>query len=218
MKERRSSATLGPASGDRDRLVEMARAGMDVARLNFSHGTHEWHAERLRLIRELEPDLGRPISVLQDLYGPKLRIGDLPAAGLELRRGGQYLLSTEPFDPGPPPRIPVPVAQLVGALRPGHRVYLDDGQLEMAVLDRRGPDVLCQVEQGGLLLSHKGITAPSVPFDMPALTPKDLADLAFGLRLGVDWVAVSFVRRAADLEPVRAAVERAGRTRRSSPR
>lgn len=204
--------TLGPTSSDAGRLREMAAAGMDVARLNFSHGSYEWHAERFQLIRALSQEIGRPISILQDLSGPKLRIGDLPAAGVELVPDGECLLSVQPFEESAIPRIPVPLPELLAALIPGKRVSLDDGQIELQVMGRQGDDVLCRVEHGGLLLPHKGIAAPSVPFSIPALTPKDMADLDFGIGLGVDWVAVSFVRRASDLTPVRDALRRAGST------
>lgn len=210
MRRTKIVCTLGPASQERDVLGQLARAGMDVVRLNLSHGKHEWHAERFRLVREVERDLGRPISILQDLSGPKLRIGELPPEGVPLVPTGTCLLSTEPFDPGPPPRIPVPIPELIQALRPDHRVYLDDGQIELRVVERRGSDVLVEVEHGGVLMPRKGISAPSVPFGIPSLTAKDMDDLEFGLDLGVDWVAVSFVRRAADLGPVRDAIRRRG--------
>jgi pyruvate kinase len=203
--------TIGPATQDRPRLLELAQAGMDVSRLNFSHGTHEWHGERVRLLRELETNIGRPIAVLQDLSGPKLRVGEVPPTGVELIQGGRCILSTEAFAPGPPPRIPVPLPGLIAVLQPGHRVSMDDGQIDLQVIERRGEEVVCEIQHGGVLLSRKGIAAPSAPFEIAALTSKDLKDLAFGLAQGVDWVAVSFVRRASDLEPVRAAIQEAGK-------
>jgi pyruvate kinase len=202
--------TIGPATEAPPRLRELARAGMDVARLNFSHGKYEWHAERFRLLRGLEAELGRPISVLQDLSGPKLRIGELGHEGARLEHGARCVLTAGEFQPGPPPRIPLPIPDLLSALQPGNHVFLDDGQIEIVVVERHGADVECEVEHGGVLCSRKGITAPSVPFQIPALTEKDLLDLDFGLKLGVDWIAVSFVRRASDLEPVREALKKAG--------
>ena len=210
MRRTKIVCTLGPATADHPRLRDLALAGMDVARLNFSHGEYEWHAARFSLVRQLAEELGRPISVLQDLSGPKLRIGDLPPSGIHLLEEQLCVLTEQPCDPTRPERISVPIPELLSALRPDHRVWLDDGQIEMLVLDTAGSDVHCKVEHGGLLLSRKGITAPSVPFEIATLTPKDLRDLAFGLELGVDWIAVSFVRRAADLEPVRRAIEEAG--------
>jgi pyruvate kinase len=202
--------TIGPASESRERQLEMARAGMDVARLNFSHGSHDWHAAMFQSLRAAADELDRPLSVLQDLTGPKLRIGEIPPPGLDLDPGDRCLLSTSAFDAGSIPRIQVPIPELLAALQPGHHVFLDDGQIELLVTDRRDPDVVCEVQHGGRLCARKGISAPSVPFAIPALTPKDLRDLDLGLQLGVDWVAVSFVRRASDLDPVQAAIRQAG--------
>jgi pyruvate kinase len=202
--------TLGPASAERDQVLQLANAGMDVARLNFSHGTHAWHGERIRLIRDLESELGRPIAILQDLSGPKLRIGEVPQNGIELRQGEHCLLSVQPYDTGPPPRIPVPLPGLLAAIQPGGLVFLDDAQIELVVLDRTDDAIRCEVRHGGVLLSRKGITAPGVAFEIAALTPKDLDDAAFGLQHGVDWIAVSFVRRAADMQPIRDLIARTG--------
>ncbi|MFN3650514.1 MAG: pyruvate kinase [Armatimonadota bacterium] len=210
MKRTKIVATLGPASERAEVIRDMALAGLDVVRLNFSHGVHPWHAERFRAVRSVEEQIGRPLSILQDLSGPKLRIGELPPEGMELFPDHTVSFSPERYSPEAPTRIPLPIPELVAALQPSHQVFLDDGQIEMQVTERRGDEVFCVVRQGGLLRSRKGIAAPAVPFEIPALTEKDFRDLDFGLQLGVDWVAVSFVRRAEDLEPVRAAIERAG--------
>lgn len=196
--------TLGPATAGREQILALAQAGMDVARLNFSHGSHEWHRERVELIRSVEQELGRPIAVLQDLSGPKLRIGDLPPEGLELTRGQIVRISTEPFEGGTEPRICVPIPEMVTALETGNQLYLDDGQIQLEVVEDHPHQVRAVVQHGGCLRSRKGIAAPSVPFEIPSLTAKDFQDLDFGLSVGVDWIAVSFVRRAADVEPVRA--------------
>ena len=183
---------------------------MDVARLNFSHGTHEWHAERMGILRELEEELGRPISVLQDLSGPKLRIGELPAEGVQLTPGDACLLHGDAYAAGPPIAIPLPLPKLLAALQPGHHAFLDDGQIDLLVTERTGDALRCEVVHGGLLMPRKGIAVPAARFGIPSLTEKDLRDLSFGLRLGVDWVAISFVRQAADLIPVRTAADMAG--------
>ncbi len=210
MKRTKIVCTIGPASASRERLLSLAQAGMDVARLNFSHGTHAWHGERIALVRELERELGRPFSVLQDLCGPKLRVGELPRRGVELRRGEECLLSCDAYEPGPPPRIPVPLPGLLAALASGGTVYMDDAQIEMEVLECGSGEVRCRVRHGGTLLSRKGVTAPGAAFQIDALTDKDLRDVAFGLSSGVDWIAVSFVRSATDLNPVREAIASAG--------
>jgi len=189
-------------------MLALARAGMDVARFNFSHGSHEWHAERYKILRGLESELGRPLAALQDLSGPKLRIGDLPPDGIPLVRGNRVRLSTEPFEAGAEPRVQVPIPELVSLLAPGNSVFLDDGQIELTVVGETADEVCCEVVHGGTLRSKKGIAAPDVPFQIASLTSKDYKDLDFGLSLGMDWIAVSFVRRASDLEPVRAVARR----------
>jgi pyruvate kinase len=209
MRRTKIVCTLGPAVSTRERLMDLALAGMDVARLNFSHGTHEWHFERFHLIRGLEQELGRPVAVLQDLSGPKLRIGELPPEGVLLVPDELCALTLHASSAGSIPRVQVPIPELIRALQPGDNVFLDDGQIGLLVVESRGDEAICTVQHGGLLLSRKGISAPSVPFEIPALTPKDMADLDLGLQLGVDWVAVSFVRRASDLDPVREALQRA---------
>jgi pyruvate kinase len=183
---------------------------MDVARFNFSHGSHEWHAERFKILRSLDREVDRPLAALQDLSGPKLRIGELPPEGLELVPGARIRLSTDEFEPGDEPRISVPIPELVSMLAPGNSVYLDDGQIELTVVAERADEVLCEVVHGGTLRSRKGVSAPAVPFQIASLTSKDYKDLDFGLALGMDWIAVSFVRRASDLEPVRAVARRRG--------
>ena len=210
LKRTKIVCTIGPASAGRERLLELARAGMDVARLNFSHGTHDWHAERIALLRELEAELGRPLSILQGLCGPKLRAGELPPTGVELRQGEECILQAGAFEAGPPPRVPVPLPELLAALKPGRTVYMDDAQIEMEVVHCGAGEVLCRVVHGGALLSHKGVTAPGADFKIDALTAKDLRDAAFGLSQGVDWIAVSFVRRASDLRPILDAIAAAG--------
>ncbi len=210
MRRTKIVCTLGPASESREQIRALAEAGMDVARLNFSHGSHAWHAERYRILREVSEEVGRPISILQDLSGPKLRIGELPPSGIELIQGHCCTLSSQAFDPVHPTRIPLPIRELQQALQPGHRVFLDDGQIDLLVVERKGEEAVCEIQHGGVLNSRKGIAAPSVPFGIPSLTRKDMDDLEFGLRLGVDWIAVSFVRRAADLQPVRETAARVG--------
>ena len=211
MKRTKIVCTIGPATAEKVRLEELFQAGMNVARLNFSHGTHEWHGERIRLLREIETEQQRPIAILQDLCGPKLRIGEVPKEGVELLLGRECLLSTEPFVPGLPcPRIPIPLPGLLGALQPGGLVYMDDAQIELEVMARRHDGVLCRIRHGGTLLSRKGVTAPGAAFQIDSLSDKDLRDAAFGIAEGVDYIGVSFVRRASDMAPVRSLIEQAG--------
>ncbi len=210
MRRTKIVCTLGPASETREVIRGLVRAGMDVARLNFSHGTHAWHAERLGIVREVQREIGRPIAILQDLCGPKLRIGELPDGGVTLRPGESCLLSPGPHIADPVTVIPLPIPELMKALRPGHHVFLDDGMIDLRVDARTDAGLRCEIIHGGILRGRKGISAPDVPFDIPTLTAKDFDDLEAGLALGVDFVAVSFVRQAADLRPVREAILRTG--------
>ncbi len=209
MKRTKIVCTIGPATETKEQLQRLFAAGMNVARLNFSHGSHDWHAERIRLLREMETEQRQPIAILQDLCGPKLRIGELPKEGVILVPGAECLLSTQPFDAGPPlTRIPAPFPGLLAALRPGGRVYLDDAQMVLEVEEQRGDHVRCRVRHGGTLLSRKGISAPGAAFQIDALTDDDLLDAAFGIEAGVDYIGVSFVRQASDLDPVRSLIAR----------
>ena len=208
MRRTKIVCTIGPASARRGTLARMLAAGMDVARLNFSHGSQEEHAEVISCLRELEAAGDRPLTILQDLCGPKMRLGLLPDAGIVLRRGQRVeLAACERSDDGA--TLPVPTEELLAALRPGDSVYLDDGRIALKVV-KPGARVAARVTVGGPLSSHKGIAAPGAPVDLPAVTPKDLDDLRFGLSQGVDWVAASYVRRPSDLEPLRAAMAEVG--------
>lgn len=199
-------ATLGPSSADEDILREMIQAGMDVARLNFSHGTHEDHASKVKLLRKLSQELGKPVAILQDLQGPKLRIGTLPGDFVELHSGQEIALSSteNPHDlPAGTVFIPFDVPKLHEALMPGNHILMDDGQLEFEVLRLDGENIFARVLLGGKLKSHKGVNLPGSNLEIPVLTPKDLEDLRFGLEQGVDLVAISFVKKASDIVTVK---------------
>ncbi len=196
-------ATLGPASQDERVLRRLLRAGMDVARLNFSHGSHEHHAQLMQRIRDISRRLGRPVAILQDLQGPKIRLGTLPEPVTV--QPGQVLVfraGVERADDA----LPVPLAEFAEALRPGHRISIDDGLIELEVLRVDGDRVEARALLGGTLSSHKGINLPGVPLDIPGFTEKDEADLRFGLDHDVDAVAISFVRTAEDVARVRRAM------------
>ncbi|WP_457354472.1 pyruvate kinase [Roseateles sp. P5_D6] len=203
-------ATLGPASSDIDTIRGLLEAGADVFRLNFSHGSHAQHAERLTIIRRLEAEQGRPIAVLLDLQGPKLRIGTLLEGSVELIAGASFRLDLDPT-PGDATRAPLPHPEVFAALERGTDLLIDDGKLRLRVL-LCGPNFAdTRVIVGGTLSDRKGVNLPSVLLPISALTPKDRADLDFGLTLGVDWVALSFVQRPEDLHEVKAIVQgRAG--------
>ncbi|MDD4464389.1 MAG: pyruvate kinase, partial [Desulfobacterales bacterium] len=190
--------TIGPASETRDMIRELVAGGMDVARLNFSHGTHAEHLEKIRIIRAVSAELGKPVAILQDLGGPKIRVGVIPEPGVRLTPGQTFVLTSEPVE-GTPERVSVSYADLSREVRPGDSILMADGMMELSVLYTAGPDVVCKVITGGVLTSHKGINLPSSTISVDAMTPKDYEDLLFGLENDVDFVALSFVRRAEDI-------------------
>ncbi len=204
-------ATLGPASADRATIEALVRAGADVFRLNFSHGTHADHKARLDLIRAIESDLGRPIGVLLDLQGPKLRVGTFANGPVKLVEGAPFRLDLDRTKPGDATRAPLPHPEIFAALKPGAELLLDDGRLRLLV-EKAGADFAeTRVVNGGMLSDRKGVNVPGVVLPLSAMTEKDRADLDFGLTLGVDWIALSFVQRAADIVEVKAIVQgRAG--------
>jgi pyruvate kinase len=193
-------ATLGPAS--RNRIAELARAGADVFRVNFSHGAHADHARTIQAVRQAEAEVGRPIAVLADLQGPKLRLGKF-ADGVARLKIGQDLRLDLGDAPGDASRIQVPHPEIFAALRTGATVLLDDGKVRLRVA-RHGPDFADTIVEAGEQLSdNKGLNLPGLPIPIPALTDKDRRDLAFALDQGVDWVALSFVQRASDMAELR---------------
>lgn len=199
--------TLGPSSSDEETIKAMLKAGMNVARLNFSHGTHESHAKLISLIRKSGKDLNLPVAILQDLQGPKLRVGGLPDGGIELKAGGLVNLyaieGEEPKREHDQVYLPLDVPNLARAVKPGNRILLDDGHLELKVLEVEGDTVKTRVVIPGILTSHKGVNLPGADLQIPIPTEKDVKDLEFGLSLGVDYVAISFVHKAAEIARVR---------------
>jgi pyruvate kinase len=206
MRKVKIVATIGPASQDESVIESLIMAGMDVARLNFSHGTHETHAAMSSQLRSISARLGRPLAVLQDLQGPKIRVGMLPTP-LKLTSGQIVQLypegGSQPVVGNNQAHIPVDFPQLFNSVKPGNRILLDDGRLSLSALSVQNELVTTEVITGGILTSNKGINLPGVSLDIPAFTEKDAEDLKFGLELGVDFIAISFVRRADDVRKVR---------------
>jgi len=199
-------ATLGPSTEDEGCLEQLLQAGLDVARLNFSHGSHDEHAVLIERIKQLRKRACKPIAILQDLQGPKLRTGLLAGGDpVFLVTGEQLTLTTEPLE-GTPARISVDYAPLPDEVSPGDRILMDDGRLELRVRDVHGDDVVTEIINGGLLGNRKGINLPGVQLSAPCMTEKDLDDLHFGLQHGVDAVALSFVRRGEDMQQLRQAI------------
>ncbi|MGH8729279.1 MAG: pyruvate kinase [Burkholderiales bacterium] len=195
-------ATLGPASSSLNVIRALFSAGADVFRLNFSHGTHEEHAQRLALIRQIEKEVGRPIGVLIDLQGPKLRVGRFQGAPVTLVPGAVFRLDLDD-EQGDAGRVGVPHKEIFVALRPGMDVLLDDGRIRLRVEECSDSFANTRVLIGGELSERKGVNVPDVVLPVAALTEKDRHDLEFGLELGVEWLALSFVQRPEDLDEAR---------------
>ena len=212
MRHTKIIATVGPASASRDVIAALVAAGVDVFRLNFSHGTHQSHAETFARIREVASNAGRHVGILQDLSGPKIRtgplVGDRPLPLTE----GESLILGEGNAPSEPGFIFTPYGELVRSAQPGARLLLDDGRIELKVVGRGIPGLELVVVHGGALGAHKGINAPGVALPPSALTDKDVVDLRFGLGLGVDFVALSFVQTAEDVIRARDVIDQAGRS------
>ncbi len=190
--------TIGPASDSEKTLREMILNGMNVARLNFSHGSYEEHTERILRIRKVSGELKRPVAVLQDLQGPKIRIGHIPDPGMLLKSGQGVVLTSNPV-PAAADEIPVMHKKLPRDVKPRDRILLADGLLELMVDKIEDKRIYCTVVTGGLLTSNKGINLPTGSIKLSSTTKKDMEDLAFGLRQNVDYVALSFVRTARDI-------------------
>jgi pyruvate kinase len=198
-------ATIGPASSGR--IDELLGAGMDAARLNFSHGTHDDHARNAQLVRDAQEAHGKPLALIADLQGPKIRVCDLPET-LVLTRGQEIVIGPDGGSPGVD--LPVSPAVVGEVLAPGNDVLIDDGHVRLRVERVERPRAICSVVIGGRVAPHKGVNLPGVPLPIPSLTPKDLDDLAFALGLGVDFVALSFVRSADDVRQLRRRIEEHG--------
>ncbi|MCL7451513.1 MAG: pyruvate kinase, partial [Anaerolineae bacterium] len=198
--------TLGPVSGDVETIRSFAAAGMAVARINFSHGTHEEQAERIDIVRQVAKETGRPIAILADLQGPKLRVGVLPGQAVQLVRGERFTM-VEAGSSDEPGRIPVPHPELLREVEPGDRILLDDGLLELKVESVEEGQVETKVITGGVLGSRKGISLPHTSIKMPSVTEKDRADARFAVEQHVDYFALSFVRSPKDVQQLRTFLE-----------
>ena len=196
-------ATLGPASSTPEMLAQLFQAGADVFRLNFSHGSHADHAARIVMIRALEKKFGRPIGILADVQGPKLRVGNFQAGRVQLQARQEFTLDLKP-EPGDVRRVCLPHPEIMQAAEIGATLLLDDGKLRLRVLRKRDDHLLTEILQGGVLSDRKGVNIPDVVLPIPALTAKDLADLAFVLPLGIDYIGLSFVQRPADVAQAKA--------------
>ncbi|HEX6304905.1 MAG TPA: pyruvate kinase [Anaerolineales bacterium] len=200
-------ATLGPTSADENTIERLIKAGVSVFRLNFSHGTHEEQAARLELVRDLSERLNIPLTILQDLQGPKIRTGEIKEGSVTLKQGQSLILTTEPMA-GDESKVSVDFPDLPNTVRPGGRILLDDGNLELVVVSIKNTQVETKVVLGGELKPHKGVNLPGAKLNIPSFTEKDEEDLSFGLDLAVDMIAMSFVRTQNDVLGLRQAIKR----------
>lgn len=208
--------TLGPASEDRHTMERLIKAGANVVRFNFSHGSHEEHAARLKLLREVSRDLERPVTAVQDLQGPKIRTGELVDDSVFLEQGQTLTLTTEPIA-GDEKRISVDFPDLPSSVQPGGRILLDDGNLELVVVSVEETEIKTKVVLGGELRPHKGVNIPGAKLNIPSFTDKDERDLSFGLEIEMDAVAMSFIRTPDDVIRVRQTIERLKPDKKSTP-
>ncbi len=196
-------ATLGPASSTPEVLARLFQAGADVFRLNFSHGSHDDHAARIAMIRDLETRFDRPIGILADVQGPKLRVGRFAGGAVQLQSGRPFQLDLSPI-PGDITRVQLPHPEILQAAGIGTNLLLDDGKLRLRVTRARPDHLLTEIVTGGKLSDRKGVNVPDMVLPIPALTVKDREDLAFALEHGVDFIGLSFVQRPEDVAEVKA--------------
>ena len=203
MRRAKIVCTLGPASNDLDTIIRLVEAGMDVARLNFSHGSHDDHRQVYARVREAADTVGRPVAILQDLQGPKIRVGTFPNGPVLLEGGKRFTLSTKPVD-GDEKQVFVNYEPLASDVREGELIMINDGLIQLRVVKTTKDAVHTVVEVGGMISDRKGLNLPDTRISLPSLTPKDKGDLPLGIELGVDFIALSFVRSGLDLHQLRA--------------
>ncbi|MFC6089019.1 pyruvate kinase [Saccharothrix lopnurensis] len=204
--------TLGPATATEDKVNELVAAGMDVARMNFSHGSHADHKQVYDLVRAAADVSGRAVGILADLQGPKIRLGRFAHGPVEWRTGDVVRVTVEDVA-GTHDRVSTTYKQLAQDAKVGDRLLVDDGKVGLVVVDVDGPDVVCEVTEGGPVSNNKGLSLPGMDVSVPALSEKDIEDLEFALRLGVDFIALSFVRSPADIDLVHQVMDRVGNGR-----
>ena len=194
--------TIGPASSSEELIRKMIMNGMNVARLNFSHGTHSEHQEKIDIIRDVSEELNRPIAILQDLCGPKIRVGFIPEPGIQIDTGQDFTLTSAPVE-GDQKRVSVSYSHLPQEVKPQDRILLADGMMELVVIKATRSEIHCKVVNGGILKSFKGVNLPTGTIAIDSLTEKDKEDLLFGIKNNVDFVALSFVRKVDDIQTVK---------------
>lgn len=195
-------ATLGPASSSEEMIRKLALAGVDVFRLNFSHGTRETHRQNATLIRRIEQEIDRPLAIMMDLQGPKIRIGVFEDGSVSLKQGAKFILDLE-RDYGNARRVCLPHPEIFNALKAGGELLLDDGRIKLRIMENNGKEIITEVVVGGILSNKKGVNIPNIILPITALTEKDKADVAIAEEIDADWVAISFVQSADDVSYAR---------------
>jgi len=209
MRRTKIICTIGPASESEDKIQALLAAGMDVARLNFSHGTHEEHGRRIKTLREEAAKIGKHLGILLDTKGPEVRTGKVPEEGVTLKNGSEFILDTD-LSPGNQQRVGITYTNLWRKVNPGTHILIDDGQLDLEVTSVDKEIIRTIILNGGVLKSQKGVNTPNALIDLPAVTERDIEDIRFGISLGIDFIAASFTRKASNVLDVRRIVEEMG--------
>lgn len=209
MRRTKIVCTIGPASESPEKVEKLLQAGMNVARLNFSHGTHEEHGKRIQVLKEKAQQLGVYLGILLDTKGPEIRTGMVPENGVELENGKTFILDTDIKSPGSSQRVGITYTDLWQEVKPGTHILLDDGLIELKVQSVQNEKIQTIICNGGILKSQKGVNVPGIPIQLPAVTEKDISDIRFGIKEGIDYIAASFTRKASDILEVRKIVEEA---------
>ena len=206
MKKTKIICTMGPNTNDRELIKQLALNGMDIARFNFSHGSHEEHKERMDLVKKVREELGQPVAILLDTKGPEIRTGNFDEPEVLLEEGQKFTITMKDVV-GNKEMCTVSYKGLVNDVVPGDTILIDDGLVGLKVEEINGDDIVCIVENSGIVKNHKGVNVPGVKINLPALTEKDIKDIEFGISEGIDYIAASFVRKASDVLAIREVLE-----------
>jgi len=209
MRRTKIVCTLGPATGSVDKIKELIKNGLDAARINFSHGDHESHAVTIGMLKQAREELGAPIPLILDTKGPEIRIKKFKTDDVELKTGGRFTITTREVE-GDESIVSVTYAGLPGDLEKGKRVLIDDGLVELEVISLSDTDIECKIINGGVLSANKGVNIPDVKINLPSLTERDIDDIKFGIKMGFDYIAASFIRNASDVIKIRNVLEQNG--------
>ncbi|WP_432665891.1 pyruvate kinase [Wukongibacter baidiensis] len=208
MRKTKIVCTIGPASESKEMFSSLVKSGLNVARLNFSHGDHEEHLQRINMIKEVRRELDTPVAILLDTKGPEIRTGKFAKEAVELEEGQEFVLTTEEVA-GDESRCTITYDKLPGDVKVGDKILIDDGLIELEVLDiPNDKEIKCEVKNGGTVKNKKGVNVPGVSINLPAITAKDISDIEFGIKNGIDFIAASFIRKADDVHEIRKILEK----------